>query len=186
MIIGEAWGKEEEKERKPFVGSAGKLLNDALEEAGIDREKDCYVTNVFQLRPPQNDPNFFFTTIPGEAFVHNRRYVKKEFYKELVRLFQEIKDVSPNLIVVLGNTPLWALTGEVGITQHRGKLINTKMGNILPICHPAFVIRGRTQRYPVFVQDFRLAKKLASQQDPFVYYQRELNKTPNATLGPFG
>lgn len=161
MIVGEAWGKDEELQKKPFVGAAGRLLNRGLEEAGINRETDCYVTNVFQIRPPQNDVNYFFSVNANDSFVHYKRHVKREFYKELVRLFQEIKDVAPKVIVALGNTPLWALTGEMGITQFRGRPINMSFGTVLPICHPAYVARKETTAYPTFVNDFRLAKELS-------------------------
>ena len=61
MLIGEAYGEEEEKRGRPFVGRSGKLLDTMLEEAGLPRD-NCTVTNVFMVRPPLNNVTEFFVT----------------------------------------------------------------------------------------------------------------------------
>ncbi len=54
MIVGEAWGEHEEREGRPFVGPSGSVLNGLLRQVGISRD-ECYLTNVFNLRPPGNN-----------------------------------------------------------------------------------------------------------------------------------
>lgn len=144
IIIGEAPGAEEEKEGRPFVGSSGKLLNDCLLKAGINRD-DCYITNVIKVRPPHNKLDRL-----GEL-----GFVIEDF---LAELFHEIREVNPNIIIALGNTPLRALTKQESISKWRGSILSTEYGKVIPAFHPAACIRQWSWVY-ILTHDLRRAKK---------------------------
>jgi len=164
-IIGEAWGEQEEIEQTPFVGAAGYELTRMLDEAGIHRA-DCFLTNTFNLRPSGNKIETLCgpkeTGIKGFPALTKSKYVRQEFIPELERLADEIISVNPNVIIALGNTPLWALCGKTGISKIRGTThisTHTVTGyKILPTFHPANVLRQWENR-PIAVLDFIKAKK---------------------------
>ena len=113
MLIGEAPGREEVKESKPFVGAAGKILTSYLEEIGINREKDLYITNVVKCRPtPLDNPN------------KNKKPNDEEINSCIHFLIKEIEIVKPKLIVLCGGTSYKALTNKKSfkIGEIRGKL----------------------------------------------------------------
>ena len=103
MIVGEAPGAREDESHTAFVGQAGKLLTELLDEVEISRG-DCYITNAVKCRPPDNET-------PGRAEVKSCA----------TYLADEIDKVKPKVIISLGNTALQALTGRSGITKHRGR-----------------------------------------------------------------
>lgn len=160
MIIGEAPGKTEIEQGTPFVGASGQLLTDLLNEARIIRH-DCYLTNVFLERPPENKLDAWCSSkkeadilwkeaghegkYPYKA-ISTGNYLHPERLSEVERLKQEIISVNPNLIIVLGNTPLWALTGKAGITSTRGTVVSVDIDGprtykVVPTFHPAYVLR---------------------------------------------
>ncbi len=166
-IIGEAYGEQEEAEKAPFVGASGYELTRMLSEAGIHRA-DCYLTNVFNLRPPGNKLAAFCGPKPegirGLPPIGKDGYVKACYTAELERLADELVQLNPNLIIALGNTPLWALCGKTGISKLRG---TTQLSNlvvagfkVLPTYHPAAVLRQWEHR-PIVVVDFMKAKREA-------------------------
>src|SRR5262245_18678939 len=151
LLLGEAWGDIEERERKAFVGPTGHLLNQMLATAGL-RRTDCYATNVFNLRPPNNkiealcgDKSEGIEGYPPLA----KGYVRKEYESELARLGDEILRCNPNLIVALGNTACWAMLGKTTIKRLRGTVhlsTHTVAGyKVLPTYHPAAIFR----QYPL-------------------------------------
>lgn len=165
VIVGEAWGENEERERAPFVGASGYELTRMLSEAGIDRTQ-CHLTNVFNLHPKGNDILTFCgglrDALPGYPPLTGSKYVRAEFAPELERLGDELLACNPNLVVALGNTPLWALCGHSGITKFRGA---TKLSTctvegfkILPTFHPSAVLHQWTMR-PIVVMDFMKAER---------------------------
>lgn len=120
MFVGEAPGFYEDKQGEPFVGAAGKLLNDLLASAGLSRN-DIYIANVIKCRPPNNrDPE------PDEV----------ETCKPF--LMQQIQMIRPKLVCTLGN---WAtqtlLERKVGITKVKGQAFYMKDFVIFPLLHPA-------------------------------------------------
>lgn len=123
MIVGEAPGAEEEAQGKPFVGKSGQLLSKALQDAGINREQ-CYITNVVKFRPEGN-----------------RTPTKEEVLEGWPVLVQELQQVQPKYILLLGAIPLWAFGGgSTSITQAHGTRIATALpGNpyIFACLHPA-------------------------------------------------
>jgi uracil-DNA glycosylase len=165
MILGEAWGAEEAQIGLPFVGSSGRLLNDLLSEAEIERSS-CYVTNVFNLQPqPTNDIKNLCTDRKNSSVpmpeLFKGAYLQDQYWPEVLRLRSEIENIRPNLIIALGNTAMWALTGVNGIRSLRGTVTaSTYPGGfkILPTYHPAAVLRDWSLR-PVVVADLMKAKR---------------------------
>lgn len=120
MFVGEAPGFNEDQKGEPFVGAAGKLLNDLLQSAGLSRD-EIYIANVIKCRPPNNrDPE------PDEV----------ETCKPF--LMQQIQMIRPKLVCTLGN---WAtqtlLERKVGITKVKAQAFYMKDFVIFPLLHPA-------------------------------------------------
>lgn len=130
LILGEAPGAEEDREGRPFVGRAGQLLDRMFAAIGLSRsspdaETALYITNVLPWRPPGNrDPE------PAEIAMM------------LPFVERHIALVDPQVIVVVGNTPLFALTGAKGILRARGGWTEALGRPLLPMTHPAYLLRN--------------------------------------------
>src|SRR3989344_121536 len=139
IFIGEAPGKEEDLQGKPFVGAAGKFLNEMLEDIKMKRE-DIYITNVVKYRPPNNrDP------LPEE----------KESCVEWLE--EEIKIINPKLIVFLGRHSLQNFFPNEKISEVHGKILKkkTKIGNIFfALYHPAAALYNGSMR-EILIEDFK-------------------------------
>jgi len=128
MFVGEAPGAEEDRQGLPFVGRAGQLLNQMLEEIGLSRE-EVFIANVLKSRPPGNrDPQ----PLEIEAC---RPY-----------LFEQIRLIEPTVICTLGNFATKLLSGNpAGITKVRGAPQVHELGGrtvfLLPLFHPAAALR---------------------------------------------
>lgn len=163
-IIGEAWGEAEARLRTPFVGGMSRELTPMLEEAGIHRA-DCFLTNVFNIRY-DGKPEIFCGPkaegLDGYGPMVASKYCREEFRPELDRLAAELIETNPNVIIPMGNTPLWALTGRTGISKQRGTTslsTHTVSGfKILPTYHPAAIIHQWDLR-PVTVLDLMKAAR---------------------------
>jgi DNA polymerase-1 len=129
MVIGEAPGQREDDSGKPFVGRSGKLLDEILERNGLDRE-DVYITNAVSCRPPDN-----------------RTPTKKEIRTCKLWLDRQIKAVKPKFILLLGNVPLFSITGKSGIKKARGKPFEQDGIIFVPTYHPSYALRDPTQAY---------------------------------------
>ena len=125
LIIGEAPGKQEDLEGKPYVGKSGKLLNDLLNQAGIDYEKDVYFCNVIKCRPPKN-----------------RKPTKKEINIHKPWLLQQIKLVDPKFIVLTGTTAMRTIL-ELNnpISNLRGQWFKKDGREVITIFHPSYLLR---------------------------------------------
>lgn len=120
LIIGEAPGKNEDLQGKPFVGAAGKYLNELLEIAGLKRE-DVYIANVLKCRPPGN-----------------RNPQAEEIEACAPYLRQQTRLINPKYIVTLGNfSTKFILKTERGITRLRGQVFQTGRFKVFPVFHPA-------------------------------------------------
>lgn len=162
-IIGEAWGEHEERQRAPFVGPAGYELTRMLSEGGIHRA-DCYLTNVFNLRPkPTNDVENLCGKEKAGGFPALRagKYLLPKYFPEVHRVLSEIRDLKPNIAILLGNTAAWAFLHNSGISKIRGTVTqSTAIPGLkcLPVYHPAAILRQWDLR-AVTVLDFAKAKR---------------------------
>ena len=161
MIVGEAWGKDEAQIGVPFVGASGHEMNRMLAEAGI-RRNECYLTNVFNFQPQPTNDIFNLCGTAKDAIMQDMpplakgKYMLEKYRPELQRLWQEVIDVQPNLIIALGNTPIWALTKQVGVGRLRGAPAETVVPpgfKLIGTYHPAAVLRDWSLR-SVVVADF--------------------------------
>ena len=149
MIIGEAPGKTEDKLKKPFVGRAGKLLDELLNRIHLDRTK-VYITNVVNYRPDKN-----------------RKPTPKEINEFKKLLFKHIEIISPKCILLLGATAAAAVLNHIGpLSEVRGKWKNIKIINsyfdILTTFHPAFLLRQPARKKSTLEDLHEFKRKLSS------------------------
>lgn len=143
MIIGEAPGRDEDLQGKPFVGQAGQLLDRMLEPIGLDRARNVYITNVLPWRPPQNrDPK------PDEIAM------LQPFLRRHIAL------AKPKVLVVVGNISCQALLGKRGITRLRGHWTEAEGLPALPIFHPAYLLRNPLAKREAWADLLSLKAKL--------------------------
>lgn len=143
MFIGEGPGADEDREGIPFVGKAGKLMNQAFLGLGISREK-VYIANIVKCRPP-----------------NNRTPLKDEANSCLDYLRNQVVLIKPKIIVLMGSTALKNILGEnYGITASRGKWINKKGILYMPTFHPAALLRDDNKKID-FWNDLELVKNEA-------------------------
>jgi len=136
VFVGEAPGKNEDEQGKPFVGAAGKFLNEMLEDIGLAR-KDVYITNTVKYRPPNNrDP------LPEE---------KKAF---LPYLKQQLAIIQPKLIVTLGKHGTETFLPGLKISQIHGQPKRLRGLVVLPLFHPAAALYNGGMRQTL-MDDFR-------------------------------
>ncbi len=151
VLIGEAPGAEEEREGKPFVGAAGKLLDTILARAGVDRN-DVWITNLARCRPPGNR-----TPTPQEQATC------------FPYLAEELQAITPKVIVALGGATLKFLTGSQKVAEARGRLLQVKpsirIGDaaLVATYHPAAVLHrgGDPGMIEMITQDIAMAKRTA-------------------------
>lgn len=172
MIIGEAWGSKEAEQGKPFVGASGYLLDQLLSQNGLDR-RECYVTNVFNFQPHRNEIETLCGPkalgIPGMPELRKGKYISAEYTHELRRLYREIINERPNVILALGATASWATIQASGIKAVRGAVApsatppsallpdgtsadDLRLPKVVPSYHPAAVLRDMTLR-PILAAD---------------------------------
>lgn len=131
MFIGEAPGREEDLQARPFVGDAGVLLTRLIEKMGFQRE-DVYIANIVKCRPPMNrDPE-------GEEISACRGFVERQ-----------VEIINPEVIMSLGRIATIALTGDpsVKITAVRGKFFDYRGTPVMPTFHPAYLIRNPKDKW---------------------------------------
>ncbi len=143
MFVGEAPGRDEDIQGRPFVGRAGKLLTELLEEIGLKRE-DVYIANCLKCRPPNNrDPK------PDELTACFP-YLKKQ-----------IEIIKPKVIGTLGRYSTYVLTLQKGaLGTLRGRIFDYHGIKVLPMYHPAYLLRN-PNAIEVFVNDLKRLKEMA-------------------------
>jgi DNA polymerase len=130
MIIGEAPGRDEDIQGKPFVGRAGHLLNKMLAAIDMDRASGdagtaVYITNILPWRPPQNrDPE------------------KPEIDMMVPFVARHVELANPDILVLMGNISCQAILGKRGITRLRGNWTSAFDRPTLPMFHPAYLLRN--------------------------------------------
>jgi len=151
MIVGEAPGEHEERVGEPFVGRNGDLLSRMLVQSDITRQS-CLLTNVVRRRPPGGNIKYYFEnaakTVPNELMK-----------QELGILASDIRRLKPNMIIALGRTALWALTGQTKISECRGYIYNSTLVpgiKVLPTYHPGAINDSWEMLFPA-IMDIRKA-----------------------------
>ena len=129
ILIGEAPGENEDKTGTPFVGRAGKLLNEFLEKAGISRKKDLYIINTVKCRPPKN-------SVPSDE--------EKKLCEDF--LLKQIEIINPEVLIFCGSTALKSFYNKkIAISKIRGEILNIEIGGkprkCIPIFHPSYLLR---------------------------------------------
>ncbi|WP_424832322.1 uracil-DNA glycosylase [Ruegeria sp.] len=143
MIVGEAPGRDEDREGKPFVGRAGQLLDKMLAAIDLDRTENVYITNVLPWRPPQNrDPK------PEEIGM------MKPFLERHVAL------AKPEVLVVMGNISCQAVLGKRGITRLRGNWDQALDLPVIPMFHPAYLLRQPQMKRQAWADLLELKSRL--------------------------
>lgn len=142
MLIGEAPGKSEDKQGKPFVGAAGKILDSLLEKGNVDRGT-VYITNVVKCRPPGN-------RVPKSH----------EIDACSIYLKRQLKEISPEIIILLGKTAAESfLCRKVSMGSEHGKPFVHDGMTVLITYHPASVIYNR-KLWDAIEDDFRNVSQL--------------------------
>lgn len=154
VLVGEAPGRKEVEFNEPFVGQAGKHLDEFLQVLELDKE-DIYITNSVKYRPTKLNPK--------TGRLSNRTPTAKEIESFRSFLLEEIDIIKPKIIVTLGNTSLKSLfEKDVKIGDVHGKLISVEIYdnkyNLFPLYHPAAVIYNRSLK-EVYLNDLQNLKK---------------------------
>ena len=150
MIVGEAPGRDEDQQGKPFVGRAGQLLDKMLAAIGLDRQSQepanaAYITNVVPWRPPQN-----------------REPSPDEIAMLTPFLLRHIALIKPTVVVAMGNISCQALLGKRGISKLRGQLQNSRDIDVIPMFHPAYLLRNPSAKKLAWADLLMLKAKLAA------------------------
>jgi uracil-DNA glycosylase len=145
MIVGEAPGASEDKQGRPFVGRAGRLLDELLAEAGLERE-DVYITNVVKARPPGNrDPR------------------KDEVAHHMPWLETQLALIGPKLVVPLGRHALAHFSDDAKISEVHGTEVTERGRTLFPMYHPAAALHNQSLR-ETLVADARALKTALSKR----------------------
>lgn len=149
MVIGEAPGRDEDQQGKPFVGRAGQLLDKMFAAISLSRAGQgtdgVYITNVMPWRPPQNrDPN------------------PEEIAMMLPFLQRHIELVKPDVVVAMGNIACLALLGKQGITRLRGNWTDAFGTPVMPMFHPAALLRDPTKKRDAWLDLLAIKARLQS------------------------
>ena len=148
LVLGEAPGREEDLEGRPFVGAAGQLLDRMFAAIGLSRtspdlEAGLYITNVMPWRPPGNrEPT-------PEEIAMMRPFVERH-----------IALAAPEVIVLMGNTPCAALLGAKGILRLRGSWTSALGLPVMPMTHPAYLLRNPVAKREAWADLLEIKAKL--------------------------
>jgi DNA polymerase len=147
MFIGEAPGKTEDEKGRPFIGTAGKLLDNMLKRAGIERSQ-VFITNVVKCRPPNN-------RVPEEdEVIACRPYLDRQ-----------IALIRPKVICILGRTAYSSLLGGGSITANRGKIVERAGQKYFLTIHPAAAIYNKSLISVLEADLKKLAKEIKNKKE---------------------
>ncbi|MES2906622.1 MAG: uracil-DNA glycosylase [Pseudomonadota bacterium] len=151
MLIGEAPGRDEDIQGKPFVGRSGQLLDKMLNAVGLDRKKNVYISNIVLWRPPGN-----------------RTPTPQEIAMMLPFVQRHIELAKPELLVFLGGVAAQALTGSKdGIMKLRGRWLTYADSGMeipaLPVFHPAYLLRNPLAKRQAWADFLEIKNKLTPQ-----------------------
>ena len=175
MIVVEAPSQEDERKGLPLAGAAGDELGRMLQEAGLNRST-CFTTVAIRVRPTSGYPDEAFfaknkSSITSSHIQLRDKMVLPPVIDGLEMLKREIELCRPNVIIALGNIPMWMLTGKWGITSWRGSMLQTDLAlnlpyqpKVLPTYAPAMILRKWDWR-PIAVTDLRRAAGMSQSQE---------------------
>jgi DNA polymerase len=175
VLVGEAPGAEEIRRGHPFVGRSGQLLDKMLEKAGIHRTQ-CVVANVFRYQPPGNKVDHFFISrragkeqdiaLAEEYGAFSGKLCRAAFAGEIENLRHTLEKLKKNnskfILIALGRTPLWALTGENELLKKVGRVLPCRLlpgVSVMPTFHPSFILRGNWKLQDEWLEHFLAAAK---------------------------
>ena len=142
MLVGEAPGAEEDRLGEPFVGQAGRLLDNMLAAIGLSRERNVYIANVLKCRPPGN-----------------RNPQPEEVAKCSPHLLQQIELIKPKLIVAMGRFAAQTLLGtDASIASLRGRVFQFAGVPLVVTYHPAYLLRSLPDKAKAW-EDLLFARK---------------------------
>lgn len=152
LLVGEAPGAKEIELKEPFVGKAGKNLDEFLSILEIERD-DLFITNVVKIRP--------YKTNKKTGRKSNRPPTQKEINLFISILNEEILIISPKIIVTLGNTPLKSIMDNKDLTigNVHGELLKCNNFLIVPLYHPAAIIYNQNLRQ-TYLDDLNKLKQI--------------------------
>ena len=156
LLIGEAPGRDEVRLSKPFVGKAGKQLDEFLEQLGVEKNS-IYITNAIKFRLSKTDPK--------TGRMSNRPATRDEINQNRRYLLKEIDIIRPTYIVTLGNVPLKAATGNFGINigslhgETSDLNILDRNYKLFALYHPASIIYNRSLM-DIYINDLKKLKCL--------------------------
>lgn len=145
MFVGEAPGRSEDEKGRPFVGAAGRILDDLLEKVGIERSQ-VFITNVVKCRPPNN-------RVPEDDEVTTcRPYIDRQ-----------IALIKPKVICILGKTAYSSLLGGSSMTTNRGKIVVKEGQKYFLTFHPAAAIYNKNLLSVLEADMKKLAKEISKE-----------------------
>jgi uracil-DNA glycosylase family 4 len=150
MLIGEGPGRDEDMQGSPFVGRAGQLLDKMFAAIGLSRdavdlERAIYITNVVPWRPPQNrDPS------------------PDEIEMMLPFLQRHVELAAPDVIIAMGNISCSAILGQKGISRLRGTWAKAFGVDVLPMFHPAYLLRNPISKREAWADLLSVKQKLGN------------------------
>jgi len=165
MVIGEFLSHKDKESGRAFSDGNGRFIKALLAQSGID-PRECVFTNVFPLTPARNT---IFSLcgpkaegIPGVKYLRRGSYVRAEYAPHLHNLWKQINELRPNLVLSLGDAPLWALTSGTKINYARGYI--TKGNSAIPNAKilPTYSARQVQNKYdlkPILMADFQKAAR---------------------------
>lgn len=151
LIVGEGPGENEDESGTPFVGEAGTILNQFLQDAVLDRDHDIFITNVVACRPTAESVD----DRTGQMRIENRPPTKVERLACRTRLVETIYQIDPLLIVTIGKVPFQALCGRASkMASVRGRMQTCHLEGrhtmirygVMPMYHTAFLYRTQDRR----------------------------------------
>lgn len=174
MIVGEAPGEREIQLQTPFIGRSGKLLDDQLAAAGINRCQTL-VVNAFRYRPEGNRIGHFFVSrkrseteeidVDKELGTLNGGLCMTAHAADVRRLENIIREYKPKVAISLGGTATWAMTGKTGISQLVGMIMPARWKPAIPVVptwHPAYLLRRNDKELELELNlHLRKARKIA-------------------------
>ncbi len=139
MIIGEAPGKDEDEQGRPFVGRSGQLLTRILENGMKIKREDVYITNIVKCRPTKD--NLGLQDVPpGKEDIKAAAWI----------IEKQINIIKPKIILAVGNTSArFLLDTKEGITKTHGNFYDYKGIKVVPIYHPSYILRNGGENSPL-------------------------------------